>query len=115
MKSLIIATAMVLAATTASAASDKCQELKSELQAMHNAQTQIMGSMVSNHETFASTLEEYSENVAESSTATSKKSITKEMKSTAKAFRTRGVQSKRMAEKLNEATADLLSRVSDCL
>lgn len=115
MKALILASALVFTTTMASAASEKCQELKSELQAMQTAQTQIMGSLVNNHETFASTLEEYSDNVTGASKVSSKKSITKEMKSTAKAFRMRGVQGKRMAEKLNEATADLLSRVSECL
>jgi hypothetical protein len=115
MKALILASALLLATTVASASGDNCKALKAELNAMKDAQTQMMGSLVSNHETFASTLEEYSENLASTSGDAPKKSITKEMKASAKAFRTRGVQGKRMAEKLQEATGDLLSRVAECL
>ncbi|WP_413585495.1 hypothetical protein [Bdellovibrio sp. HCB274] len=116
MKTLISATILFLMATSsASANSEKCAALKAELQSMQIAQTQIMNSLVSNHETFASTLEEYSDNLVGVSGEASKKSITKDMKSSAKAFRTRGVQGKRVAEKLQQGTQDLLIRVSECL
>ncbi len=115
MRALFLASAILMATTVASAASDNCKALKAELQSMKEAQSQIMNSLVSNHETFASTLEEYSDNLELASGEASKKSIAKEMKASAKAFRTRGVQGKRMAEKLQEATNDLLTRVSECL
>ncbi|QLY25133.1 hypothetical protein [Bdellovibrio sp. KM01] len=115
MKALILASAILIATTAASASNDNCKALKTELQSMRDAQSQIMNSLVSNHETFASTLEEYSDNLVVASGETSKKSITKEMKASAKAFRTRGVQGKRMSDKLQEATSDLLTRVADCL
>ncbi|UYL08657.1 hypothetical protein B9G69_016565 [Bdellovibrio sp. SKB1291214] len=115
MKALILSSALVLMTTVASASGENCKALKAELIAMKDAQTQMMGSLVSNHETFASTLEEYSDNLVTSSGDAPKKAITKEMKASAKAFRTRGVQGKRMAEKLQEATGDLLSRVAECL
>jgi hypothetical protein len=115
MKALILASALILATTAASAAGENCKALKAELQSMKEAQSQIMNSLVSNHETFASTLEEYSDSLELASGEASKKSITKDMKASAKAFRTRGVQGKRMSEKLQEATSDLLTRVSECL
>ncbi|MEK2689096.1 hypothetical protein [Bdellovibrio sp. GT3] len=116
MKAMITAFLFLLTATaSANTNSEKCTALKAELIAMQTAQAQIMNSLVSNHETFASTLEEYSDNLTGTSGQSSKKSITRDMKSSAKAFRTRGVQGKRMAEKLQLGTEDLLNRVSECL
>jgi hypothetical protein len=114
MKAILIATSLLLTAALAEASSGKCAELKKELAEMQQAQSQVMGSLVNNHETFASTLEEYSSVVTETRGSQSK-AIAKEMNDSAKAFRTRGVQGKRMAGKLQEATGDLLARVAECL
>lgn len=103
----------LLVTTTGFAASSNCQALKAELQAMQKAQSQIMKSMVSNHESFASTMEEYSDLVAEGTTAN--KQISQQMDKSASAFRTRGVQAKKTAEKLERATQELVQKVVRCL
>ncbi|HWU42924.1 MAG TPA: hypothetical protein VN132_05780, partial [Bdellovibrio sp.] len=104
------------AVPTSSANPTNCSELKQELAAMHEAQEQIMNSLVGNHEKFASSLEEYSDLVTTSQgSSKATKSLSKNMDQSAKAFRHRGVQAKQMAEKLDKATEDLLVRVSSCL
>lgn len=92
------------------ASSAKCQGLKEELMAMKQAQSQIMQSLVNNHETFASSMEEYSQDVVKAPKATAK-----EMNKSAQAFRTRGVQGKRIAAKLDHATEELIQKVAECL
>lgn len=91
-------------------ASSKCQGLKEELVAMKQAQSQIMQSLVNNHEAFASTMEEYSETVTKAPSTTAK-----DMSKSAQAFRTRGVQGKRIAAKLDQATNELIQKISNCL
>ena len=113
MKALFLA--LALAMTSQIAHASECGDLKKELAAMQEAQVQIMNSLVSNHETFASSLEEYSEVVSDSKSASSSKVISKNMDQSAKAFRARGVQGKRMASRLEKATADLMARVDACL
>lgn len=113
MKALFFALALMT--TSQMAHASECGDLKKELAAMQEAQVQIMNSLVSNHETFASSLEEYSDLVSDSSSASSSKIISKNMNQSAKAFRARGVQGKRMAGNLEKATADLMGRVAACL
>lgn len=113
MKALFIAS--LLSMTTSAAMASNCKELKKELAAMQQAQTQIMNSLVSNHETFAATLEEYSTTVETTRGSDQSRSISNDMNSSAKAFRARGLQGKRTAAKLHQATGDLLERVSACL
>lgn len=81
-----------------------CSQLKQELKAMQKAQQVLMTSLVNNHETFATALEEYAE-----------KPAMNPMQKSADAFRRRGLQGKKMASQLNQATADLIERVSACL
>jgi hypothetical protein len=111
MKKLMMAVCMGLMVCSNSVlAANKCQVLKEELKAMQQAQTQIMQSLVNNHEVFASSLEEYSAAVGVAPVK-----VTKEMNKSADAFRARGLQAKRIADKLNQATSDLIARVSQCL
>ena len=91
-----------------------CRELKAELVAMKDAQQQIMGSLVSNHETFATSLEEFSSVVADAKKGSEQK-IAEQMEESAMAFRNRGLKGKQQAMKLDKATADLIKRVSECL
>lgn len=82
---------------------------------MKKAQNQIMMSLVNNHETFATSLEEYSEAAERPQSKSSSQTLSKSMNKSAEAFRTRGVQGKKMAQKLDKATEDLLARVANCL
>lgn len=95
-------------------ASSRCAQLKQELKALQNAQNQIFLSMVNNHETFAATLEEYGVAV-ENADEPAVKKISGSMNSSANAFRNRGIKAKQTAISLNKMTADLISRVVDCL
>lgn len=113
MKTIASFFAVLLFASNSLAAS-QCAELKAELKAMQKAQQQIMASLVSNHETFASSMEEYSVSVKSAQGATVK-SVSQDMDDSAQAFRKRGVQGKKMAAQLNNATGDLLARVASCL
>lgn len=96
-------------------ASTNCGELRQELAAMKRAQVDMMESLVNNHETFASTMEEYSSSVSNSKGGTLNRAISKKMGASAQAFRTRGIQGKRMQLKFEQASSDLISRVEACL
>ncbi len=108
----LISLAVVLFSHGALATS--CSDLKHELRAMQQAQQSITQSLVSNHETFSSTLEEFSGQVFESGEGTSL-AISAEMNQSAKAFRKRGVRALQASQKLNQSTQDLLARVASCL
>lgn len=105
---------MILASlvSVSALAADSCALLKQELKSLQKTQAVMMTSLVNNHETFASTLEEYSATVQEQSGS---QKISQNMNQSAEAFRRRGLQGKKMAAQLNEATADLLTRVAACL
>lgn len=94
--------------------SSDCVQLKQELKSMQEAQRQIMLSLVNNHETFASSLEEYSSAVVLAEKAAVRVTSSR-MNDSAKAFRARGVLGKKMALKLNKSTGDLIVRVASCL
>jgi hypothetical protein len=115
MNRILLTGTILLISAQGAFASSKCSELKAELKAMSEAQSQILNSMINNHETFASTLEEYSSTISSTDDVGSVKEVTSQMKDSARAFRKRGQQGKRTADKLNEATTDLVARVSACL
>ncbi|WII72499.1 hypothetical protein QJS83_01275 [Bdellovibrio sp. 22V] len=113
MKTIASFLSIILFASNSMAAS-KCAQLVEELQAMKKAQQHIVASLVNNHETFASSMEEYS-SVVKSAKGSSIKAVSNEMNESAVAFRSRGIQGKKMATKLGEATGDLFERVASCL
>lgn len=113
MKTALAFISIILFAGNSFAASS-CGQLKEELKAMQAAQQQIMNSLVNNHETFASSLEEYSV-IVKGAKGASSGVIAGEMSESSQAFRARGIKGKKMANKLNEATTDLLARVAACL
>lgn len=82
---------------------------------MQKTQQQVVASLVNNHESFASSLEEYSLVVKTAKGASSTSTVSTKMNESAQAFRSRGIQGKKIATKLNVATADLLARVASCL
>jgi len=91
-----------------------CKELSAELDQMAVAQKVIMSDLVENHYKFANTMDDVADELALSSQKPSQKAI-KGIKQTAKAFKKRGAEAKRLSEGLNEATEDLLVRVRACL
>ncbi|MEK6773383.1 MAG: hypothetical protein AABY64_05550 [Bdellovibrionota bacterium] len=81
----------------------ECKELGTELDSMRKAQNQIMISLVKNHESFADNMVEVSQ---------SNLSI---VKKTAKSYRVRGEKAQIIADKLDIASADLITKVKKCL
>lgn len=112
MKNLAVFFMFLLFSATSFASAD-CQNLKQEFQAMQQAQQQVMSSLINNHETFASALEEYSTVI--DATPRGASIVAKKMNDSAEAFRTRGLQGNKIALKLTHATNDLLVRVVACL
>lgn len=105
---------LVFATFSQAAVASSCTDLKQELLALQQAQQSMLQSMVANHETFSSTLEEFSEQLSESESGAAV-SISSEMNQSAKAFRKRGLQAQKLNQKLDQATQDLLARVASCL
>ncbi len=81
----------------------ECKELGPELDSMRKAQSQIMISLVKNHESFADNMVEVSQ---------SNLSI---VKKTARSYRIRGEKAQVIADKLDIASADLIAKVKKCL
>lgn len=97
-----------------SQASIECKGLVKELEGMRQAQQVMLVSLASNHEVFASSVEDITAELQLSSKKVPNKTL-KSMNKTAQAFRIRGLKAKRQAEQLDEATADLIERVALCL
>jgi hypothetical protein len=81
---------------------------------MKEAQSSINSSLISNHAMFASTLESYSEAVVESSRS-GQRALSNNMINSANSFRNRGLKAQKTAAKMDEATDDLIQRLSKCL
>lgn len=112
MRYLFIIVFAVLLSSISSFAS--CLDLVSELKSMREAQSTIQMSLISNHAMFASTLESYSEALSESA-GKAHKVVSANMSSSAESFRNRGLKAQKTALKLDEATEDLIQRISKCL
>ena len=82
-----------------------CPNLKLELQAMRKAQSQIIESLIENHEKMSSVL---------AANATGPRNAS-EMLSIARAFEFRAAQAHKTADHLDDATEDLISRIAKCL
>jgi hypothetical protein len=98
------------------AASD-CDEVSADLKAMQNARASITQSLIENHETFATMLEEYSGTLNTSAAmgqAVTKEAVTN-MNDSAKAFRVRGQNAQKLNQKLNQASDQVIAKAIECL
>jgi arginine utilization protein RocB len=91
-----------------------CSDVIADLRAMKEAQTAIQSSLVSNHAMFASTLESYSDALTETA-GKAHKVVSSNMMSSAESFRNRGLQARKTALKLEDATEELIQRISKCI
>jgi ABC-type uncharacterized transport system substrate-binding protein len=91
-----------------------CGGLITELKAMKQAQSAIEVSLISNHALFATTLESYSDALAESG-GRAFKTISNNMNNSVASIRERGLKAQKTAIKLEDATDDLIGRISKCL
>jgi len=107
----IITSAIVMYSITTWA---NCGDVVTELRAMKEAQATIQNSLISNHAMFASTLESYSEALTDSAGKVHKV-VSSNMMSSADSFRNRGLQARKTAIKLEEATEDLIQRIAKCM
>lgn len=92
----------------------ECREMVDELAAMKRAQQVMLETLSANHELFAVTLESYSDALARSQGKVHKV-LSNNMNDAAKSFRQRGVSAKTSAQKLDRATAELVSRLQKCM
>lgn len=96
----------VLATTTAAMGSSRvdCKGVAADLMAMQKAQQTISDNLISNHESFASVLEEYSDHYN-----------VQNMNSSAKAFRVRGQNAQKLNLKLKKASDQVIAKAVECL
>lgn len=94
-----------------------CAEVIEDLKAMQKAQQSISGTLIGNHESFASILEGYSSTLALS--ASLGQPVTKEavakMNESAKAFRLRGQNAQKLNDKLTQASDQVIATAIACL
>jgi hypothetical protein len=111
MKSIL---AVIISLSGFSAQASDCQQLKADLQKLLKVQSQILTSLNSNHETAASSLEEYAQ-LIKSSKGSGEGKIASLMNQSATSFRQRGLQGKQIATSLNKETAELIEELLKCL
>jgi hypothetical protein len=97
-------------------ASGNCASVAEDLKAMQKANQSISTSLIGNHESFASILEEYSNTLGTS--ANLGQPVTKEavtnMNESAKAFRVRGQNAQKLNLKLNQASDQVIAKAIEC-
>jgi hypothetical protein len=115
MKALVFVTISLSCLSSQAQIASKCSGLKEELMAMRHAQHDLIQGLISNHELFASSMEEYSNLLNSTQKSSLSPFISKNMNQSAAATRSRGVSGKRLAKALDLATDDLIHRIGDCL
>jgi len=100
-----------------SLASGSCGEVIDDLKAMQKANQSISGSLIGNHESFASILEGYADTL--NTSASMGQPVTKEavnnMNQSAKAFRVRGQNAQKLNTKLNAASDQVIAKAIECI
>lgn len=96
---------------------ENCSNLREELRAMQVAQKTLLTNMVQNNQTMATTLEDYSTKLKESSKI--RRPITSKdvssLHQSADAFRSHGARESKLIAKFNQASEGLMKRVETCL
>ncbi len=100
--------------TLAAVAPASCKELVTELQLMRKAQNQIIDGLASNHEQIASSLNKVSHDLMFYNKPAPLKVI-HNINGMASVYRKRGEKGKDQAQSLDQATNDLIQRISLCL
>jgi DNA-binding FrmR family transcriptional regulator len=112
----MIAIAVMMTASGACAGTN-CAEVIDDLKAMQKASQSISGSLISNHESFASILEEYADTL--NTSAGLGQPVTKDavhnMNDSAKAFRVRGQNAQKLNNKLNQASDQVIAKAIECI
>jgi hypothetical protein len=103
-----------LLSTSPTFANTQCAALIQDLREMQIVQKQILASLLNNHESFASSLEEYS-GIINKAKGSQVRQASGKMRLSAVSFRERGLQGKETVQKLNTASDKLLEQVRHCL
>lgn len=109
-------TGIMMTANVAFAGAD-CARIGEELKAMQKATQNISASLVSNHEAFATVLEEHAESLKENSTTgpSGGRSVVNKMNESAEAFRQRGQNAQKLNKRLNQASDQVIAKAVACL
>lgn len=97
-----------------SAFAANCTKYIQELNDMNKAQVALLGSMSSNHEMFATSMESYSE-ALDLTAGRAYKTVGKNMNSAAQSFRERGEKGQSQAQQLDKHTKKLIASLTQCL
>jgi hypothetical protein len=112
--SSLVTTSFFLFHTQVADAATSCKDFSAELQLLRKAQGQIINGLADNHEKMADSLVQISRDLRFYSKPAPIKVI-HNMNGMAKAYRKRGEKAKTQAQLLDDATADLIQRISLCL
>jgi len=116
-QALILVFLTVVALQSNALTEAQCREAKLELKAMRDAQKSLLTNMVSNNQTMASTLEEYSAQLKTS--AKIRRPISAQdissLHQSAAAFRAHGARESKLISKFNQASDRLFARIDACL
>ena len=104
---------VLMALSVAASAAEDCSTLKQELRLLKEAQGQIHASLIANHESFASVMENYSQKLA-TVDPDEQPMLAKNMRESAEAFRQRGFQAQKTVRSLDGATLSLLHKAQVC-
>jgi hypothetical protein len=94
-----------------------CKEAAEDLRKMQNAQQSISESLISNHDSFADQMQEYALILSTDSAMgqpVAKESVQK-MNGSAKSFRDRGENARKMNKKFAALSEDVIARAISCL
>ncbi len=94
--------------------STACDQVLSELKQMKKAQQTVQGSLISNHDMMAESLESYSD-ALKVSAGKAFKTVESNMSKAALSLRERGQKAQVISDKLTSATEELINKIENCL
>lgn len=91
-----------------------CDELRSEIKNLRNAQSYLMKSLVQKNDTLAETLEIFAKDVLGQKSRNSK-SDSKKLKQAATSFRSHSIREQGLVDRFEALAQDLYARIDECL
>lgn len=91
-----------------------CDELRSEIKNLRNAQSYLMKSLVQKNDTLAETLEIFAKDVLGQKSRNAKNDSRK-LKQTAASFRSHSIREQGLVDRFEALAQDLYSRIDECL
>lgn len=94
--------------------SNECDSIISNLKQMKKAQVAVQGSLISNHEMLADSLDSYSD-ALRSSAGRAHKTVSDSMLKAASSLKERGRKGSELSQKLSDQTDELIKIIEKCL